>query len=113
MKMEWIDVSIPLDGSITLWPGDPRFTLAPVSRIAKGDSSNASALSMGSHIGTHVDAPWHFEEDGKRLHEIDTAVFFGEALLLDFQKADAITADLLGDAHSSNIFYGSYHQNHG
>ncbi|HIJ65102.1 MAG TPA: cyclase family protein [Candidatus Hydrogenedentes bacterium] len=98
MKIEWIDVSIPIDGSMTLWPGDPAFTLAPVSRIAKGDNTNASAISMGTHIGTHVDAPWHFEEDGKKLHEIDTAVFFGEALLLDFPDADLITADLLGES---------------
>jgi arylformamidase len=79
-----------------VWPGDVPFELTPSSRIARGDGSNVSAVTLSTHAGTHVDAPWHFEEDGKRLHEIDTNVFFGEALLLDLSDVERITADSLG-----------------
>jgi len=96
MRIEWIDVSIPLSATTTVWPGDAPFSLAPVARIAEGDSKNLSSLSLGAHTGTHVDAPWHFEEDGKKLHEMDTSVFFGEAMVLDLPDVDVISADDLG-----------------
>jgi arylformamidase len=96
LSIRWVDVSIPLRNGLVVWPGDPDFELTPHKRIAQGGSSNVSTLRMSTHAGTHVDAPWHYEEDGKRLHEIDTSVFFGEALLIDLPDVDRITADSLG-----------------
>lgn len=97
MSTRWIDVSIPLKEGMAVWPGDNPFEFTAARRIAEGAGSNVSKINMNSHTGTHVDAPWHFEEDGKRLDEIDTSVFFGEVLLLDFSEAEEITVDLLGE----------------
>src|SRR5581483_5787880 len=38
--------------------------------IAGGDVCNLSLLTLGSHTGTHVDAPYHFLPDGPRLGEV-------------------------------------------
>lgn len=92
MPMQWIDVTIPLHPGMTVWPGDPPFQLTPKNRIAQGDGNNTSLLTLSTHTGTHVDAPWHFEEDGKRLDEVDTAVFFGDALVLDLPEVKVVTA---------------------
>jgi len=97
MSIIWHDVSIPLRAGVTVWPGDPDFERAPSGRIAEGDSSNTSVLSMPSHTGTHCDAPWHFEDDGKRLDEVDTSLYFGDALLREFPDVDLIRAEDLGD----------------
>jgi arylformamidase len=43
-----------------------------------------------THSGTHIDAPWHFVDDGKRLDEMDCGVFFGPALVIEVPQADAI-----------------------
>lgn len=94
--MQWIDVTIPLHTGTTVWPGDPDFETAPLQRIAAGDGCNTSLLRCCTHTGTHVDAPWHFEEDGKKLHEVDVNVFFGEALLIDLPDVDRIQAGHLG-----------------
>ena len=96
MAIRWHDVSIPMKPGMTVWPGDPPFELAPLTRIAEGASCNTSLVTFPTHAGTHVDAPWHFVESGKRLDEIDTAIFFGEALLIDLPDVDRIHAVDLG-----------------
>lgn len=95
--MQWIDVSIPLREGMKVWPGHPPFSHTPMRRIAQGDRCNMSMLSLSTHIGTHVDAPWHFEDDGKRLDEMDPSIFFGDALLIDLPEVDAIKAEHLGE----------------
>ena len=96
MGIKWIDVSMPLRRETTVWPGDPAFELSPLGRIADGASCNTSRVSMATHTGTHIDAPWHFENAGHRLDQIDPAVFFGEATLFDLPNVPVVTAGDLG-----------------
>ena len=93
MRILWHDVSIPMRPGMTVWPGDPAFSFEPGGRIAEGASCNTSLVSFSTHTGTHCDAPWHFEDDGKRLHEVDPQRFFGEALLIEIPDVDIITAE--------------------
>jgi arylformamidase len=92
MANEWVDVSIPVKPGMTGWPGDPEFLFAPFSRTAAGDSCNLSVMTLSTHTGTHCDAPWHFVEDGAKLHQVDTGLFFGAALLLDLTGVDTVRA---------------------
>lgn len=91
--MRWIDVSISLREGMVVWPGDDPFHFAPASRIANGDSCNTSEVTMPTHVGTHCDAPWHFEDDGKRLHEIDPNIYFGPAAIIELRDIEVITAE--------------------
>jgi arylformamidase len=99
--MDWIDVSQPIREGITVWPGDPPVTFQADARMAAGDRSNTSVVSMSTHTGTHVDAPWHTEASGKRLDAVDANLFFGKALILEFpgqrriDAPDLETCDLL------------------
>ena len=90
--MKWVDVTIPMHTGMTVWPGDPEFEMSPFERIEDGGGCNMSLLHLGTHTGTHVDAPWHFEDNGIRLHEVDTAIFFGQALLIDLPGIEIIEA---------------------
>lgn len=96
--MNWIDVSIPLESGLTGWPGDTPFAFDAHLRIARGDMCNVSSITMSSHAGTHVDAPWHFEDAGKRLDEVDVSVYMGQALLVDATGMTRIDAENLGSA---------------
>ncbi len=98
MGTKWIDVSMPMKVGMTVWPDDVPFLFSEKSRISKGGASNTSALTMSTHTGTHVDAPWHFEEDGKTIDEIEPSIWFGQALLMEITGADIITSDDLGGA---------------
>jgi arylformamidase len=96
MPIHWHDVSIPIHAGTTVWPGDDPVRFEPASRIAEGASCNTSTLTVPSHCGTHCDAPWHFEDGGKKLHEVDPQVFFGEAMVIELLDLDLIHADDLG-----------------
>lgn len=96
MALRWHDVTIPMEPGMTVWPGDPPFRMAPLSRIGAGDGCNTSQIELCTHTGTHVDAPWHFEDDGKQLDEMDTSLFFGEAVLVDAPRVSVVTGAMLG-----------------
>lgn len=98
MALHWHDVSIPIHTGTTVWPGDDPVRFEASSRIADGASCNTSSLTVPTHCGTHCDAPWHFDDDGKKLHEVDPQVFFGEAKVFELLDLDVIHADDLGDA---------------
>lgn len=97
MRKKWVDVSIPLRPGMTVWPGDPPFEFIAQRRIATGDKCNTSLLKLSTHIGTHIDAPWHFENAGARVPAIDPELFFGIALLIDLPNVKRIDAGMLPD----------------
>jgi len=96
--VHWYDVSQPLYAGMTVWPGDPPFEFAPLSRISEGAGANVSRFSSGTHAGTHVDAPWHFDESGGRLDEVDPQLYFGTARLIEVSGASVIHSKDLGEA---------------
>ena len=49
---------------------------------------------MGVHTGTHVDAPFHFIEGGKRIHEMDLSSLIGKAYVFE-TSAKVVTAEVL------------------
>ena len=52
--MKLIDVTVPLDAQLPTYPHNTPFTLEPIKRIARGDSSNVSTLHMSAHASTTV-----------------------------------------------------------
>lgn len=98
MTIRWHDVTIPLREGMAVWPGDPPFRFQAVERITAGASCNTSRLDIATHCGTHIDAPWHFEEEGARLDGVDTSLFFGEAQLIETDSPGEIQASDLGAA---------------
>lgn len=94
-----IDISVPLRQPMPTYPGDAPFELIPVVRIADGAVCNGSRLQIGTHSGTHIDAPWHFNDAGKRIHEIPLARLIGYAYVADLRGYEHITADALEGAN--------------
>lgn len=64
--------------SAPVYPGDPAPNLTFVQSIDRGDECNLSTLSACMHSATHIDAPFHFVENGSSIDEIDLSVFMGE-----------------------------------
>ncbi len=77
-----MDLSRRVDDATQVYPGDPAVRLAPATTIA-ADGVNVLEVHIGSHSGTHVDAPYHFVEDGPRIDEMDPALFVGPAVVMD------------------------------
>jgi len=87
-----IDVSVLLTPGIATYPGNPPFEIAPVHRLAAGDSANNSRLTMGTHTGTHVDAPKHFIDDRPGVDAMPLDLLIGRARVIDMPVRGGITA---------------------
>lgn len=88
-----IDVSVPLTPGMPVYPGNPEFELQPVKRVADGASSNVSRLVLGTHTGTHLDAPRHFFDDGAGIDELPLNLLLGRARVVEISRRGGITAE--------------------
>ena len=77
------DVSMPIRTGGAVYPGNPPISVTVVSSMARGDSSNVSAIAFGSHTATHVDAPSHMEAGGATLDAVPLDALIGRAILVD------------------------------
>ena len=85
-----LDVSVSLAAGIPAYPGNPEFELQPIKRIADGGSSNVSKLVMGTHTGTHVDAPRHFFDEGAGVDSLPLDLLLGRARVVEITKRGGI-----------------------
>lgn len=81
--MQIYDVTVPVHPRMPVYPGDPPVALEPRAQIAKGDPANVCYCGMGTHTGTHVDAPFHFIETGRKLHEIPLNLLIGRVRVVE------------------------------
>jgi kynurenine formamidase len=98
-----VDLSHPVTSDTQVYPGDPVPHLEQHSTIAR-DGFNLMSVSMGSQSGTHVDAPFHFDDDGKRIDELPLNLFVGPAVILDcgdLKGRQEITIESLGEQLSA------------
>lgn len=77
-----VDLSVPVGPGTQVYPGDPVPRLEPHSTIA-ADGFNLLSVALGSQTGTHVDAPYHFEQDGDRIDAMDLRLFVGRGVVVD------------------------------
>jgi arylformamidase len=91
--MRLIDVSVPLDAQLPTYPHNTPFSLEPIKRIARGDSSNVSTLHMSAHTGTHVDAPRHFFDEGAGTESLALELLIGRARVIAIDSRTGIAAE--------------------
>lgn len=65
-----------------VYDGDPEPELNFVNSIEKGDDYNLSQLTCCMHTGTHIDAPFHFDEDGMKISDMKLSVFYGKCTVV-------------------------------
>lgn len=90
MKTAFYDITLPLSDTLITWPSDPAVSIRKTSLISKGNSCNVSELKFGSHCGTHIDAPYHFEETGVTVDKIPLDFLIGKATVFDIQNKEKI-----------------------
>ena len=65
------DITVTISDTTPIYKGDPGVEINSFKSIANGSSANVSQVSFGVHTATHVDAPNHFIDGARRVHEID------------------------------------------
>lgn len=92
-----IDISRPLSDSTAHWPGDTPFDFSLPTRRESGNGINVGAFKASTHFGTHLDAPFHFTDSTRTIDQLDLAVCYGEALIVDACGQSLIGPELLPD----------------
>ena len=93
--MRIVDISLPISPQLPVWPGDPPVEIEKLSAIVDGADANVSKISCGVHMGTHVDAPYHFIDSGQGIEMLALEVLIGPAFVLDLIGTDTIDRQAL------------------
>ena len=77
--------------SCAVFPGDPAPQREIMNDMNKGDLYNLTAIHMCAHNGTHVDAPYHFINDGKTIDQVSLEKFVGPCYVAE--REGVVTAE--------------------
>ena len=83
--MKLLDLTLTVSENIPTFPGSPQPSFVQDKNI-KNDGYNSELLFLSSHTGTHLDAPYHFLEKGKKIHEISLKRLVSSAILVKSRK---------------------------
>jgi arylformamidase len=83
--MKVIDISWPLSEATTSYKDKKIVEFKPTKEFDK-DGARETAITLGSHSGTHVDAPSHFLRDGKTIDQITLDRLLGTCIVLDLTE---------------------------
>jgi len=100
--MKFYDATLPIHEGMVSFPGDPPFQTKPFFQRHKGDSFDLALLSMGTHLGTHVDPPAHYLDGGATVNELPLESLIGPGVVLDMRGRPsvdrlALEESLMGD----------------
>jgi len=103
--MKLFDISVPISNTTHVYKDDIPIQVQKNVSIIDSGSINASTLSMSSHSGTHIDAPFHFFNNGKKIDEIDTEIFIGYTYVIEIldHESQITTKHLKNIVIPSNI----------
>ncbi|MCL2578410.1 MAG: cyclase family protein [Oscillospiraceae bacterium] len=78
---KFVDLSWPLTKDTPIYPGDPEPNIEVATTI-ENEGFNLSSVFIGTQTGTHVDAPYHFSNDGDTIDKMELDFFIGEAVVI-------------------------------
>jgi arylformamidase len=91
----WIDITVPLKEGMAIWPGDVTIKIERRRSMDRGDAANNSAISLGVHTGTHMDAPKHFIKDGRSIDKLPLETSVGPARVIEIKDKISIKPEEL------------------
>lgn len=102
-QLEIYDVSVPLYAGMPVYPGDPPVTMAPRSALNAGGDYNLLNLDLGTHTGTHLDAPRHFLPGAPTVDQVSWEALLGPARLVQVPPGQALDTSLLEGLDLSGV----------
>src|SRR6058998_630369 len=95
--MRIIDITHPHSASLAPWPGDTPFDFSFVARLRDGASCNVGKLTCSIHTGTHLDAPYHYNESGATIDALPPELFIGPVRVFYAPGRNVITRDVFAE----------------
>lgn len=98
----WIDITMPLYKNMPVWPGDTPFDYRLMATLTS-DGANVGEITMSLHAGTHIDAPFHYDDFGKSIDALPLDLFIGPVLLIDVTGKEQIQKQHLEELSLNGI----------
>lgn len=106
MSLRVWDITERIEPETATFPGDNAFSQEWVMRMEDGASCNVSTIRMSVHVGTHTDAPLHYDTGGRDMASVELGQYLGRCRVIDAPgigsppliPADALTPELLEGA---------------
>lgn len=121
--MQLIDLSVSINESTPVYPGDPATKIQPAGILEK-DGYEDHYVCIGTHVGTHVDAPRHMVANSKSLDQISVDAFVGRGVYIKIEnkkfeieqvkRADIQEGDIvlfhtgMSDVYHDSEYYENY-----
>ena len=106
-----VDLSWEFTADTPIYPGDPEPSVT-VATTLENEGYNLSTLVMGTQTGSHVDAPYHFSNEGATIDQMELDFFLGDAIVVrvtDKKAEEAITMEdmnlIKNKLHLVKLFY--------
>ena len=91
-----VDLSHPLTERVPIYPGDPEPRIYPATTVA-ADGYNLSHVHIGTQTGTHIDAPFHFRDQGATVDRMPLELTMGPAVIVPVRGKGAFEQITLAD----------------
>jgi arylformamidase len=82
------DITRTITPKSYVWPGDAHYNVEYVMRRSNGQSVNLTTISLSPHTGTHIDAYYHYEDDGAHPAAMPLSPYIGRARVVTVAKGD-------------------------
>jgi len=107
------DISIDIKDNMLNFPGDTKTKKETIKKI-KNDGYKLSNIKFSVHVGTHVDAPSHFIEDGNNIEDVNLNKFIGKAQVIEIDDQKKITKSELSKhkIHCDKILFKTKNSNY-
>jgi arylformamidase len=88
-----IDISMALGSETPEWPGDTPFSYRLSVTKQQSGSVNIGELQTSTHIGTHIDAPFHYDDNGLKTDELPLDVYMTTAQVMDVTGREKVRVE--------------------
>lgn len=95
MRNTWIDISQPLQNDHAAWPGDTPYSYEVGMTKEETGSVNIGKLTTSTHMGTHIDAPFHFLNEGATVEQLPVDLYIGRARVIELTDVTSIGREAL------------------
>ncbi len=105
--MKFVDLSHPISEEMSTYPSDPDISIVREKEIHL-DRTLLHRFTMGTHTGTHLDAPAHIISGGKTLDDFPLSSFTGKTVKVDLNSISEL--DKVDEKVDGIIFDSSWYR---
>lgn len=104
--MNIIDISLPLSEGTITHPKEPAIKFEPQRDLLK-DGVATTRITIGTHVGTHIDVPSHFIYEGKTVDKVDLENLIGKCQVLEVTPKDQLIEkdDIEGKIEEKRVLF--------